>query len=85
MKKNLLQQLEAAGFKKCHVCSFLMKELDLYCRRCGSQKCSNEHQHQKEILQSFDPRDYNQSSTLALSHEARTTASLKNSIRTQEA
>lgn len=85
MKKNLLQQLEAAGFKKCHVCSFVMKECDLYCRRCGSQKCSHEHQHQKEIIHLFDPRDYNQYSTLPLGYEARTTASLKNPIRTQEA
>lgn len=84
MKKNLLQQLEAAGFKKCHVCSFVMKEPDHYCRRCGSQNQGNKQQ-EKEIVHLFDPRDYNQYSTLPLGYEARTTASLKKAICPQEA
>lgn len=85
MKKNLSQQLEAAGFKKCHVCSFMMKEFNHYCRRCGTQNRNNEHQHEKEIIHLFDPRDYNQYSTLPLGHEARATSPLKQPIHLQEA
>jgi hypothetical protein len=84
MKKNLLQQLEAAGFKKCQACSFVIKEVDLYCRRCGAENRSTEYAPEKDIIHLFDPKDFNQYSTLPLGYEARVTGSLRSSMPAQE-